>query len=288
MSGLLNVGSPQFSSNSSSVAEPRKALSSDDDDSSTCSSTDDALAEMLGLTSLTAVTSEVERTLPQSACTVDSDVDYEALAELYGARGIVALPLSVQRSALNRSTAMATHARDTVKSYEAIGGRGRELTRIEKFLEFGEWRHICDKAREVAAAVLKRKGGLEVFKEKLNYKPPGGKGFAPHLDGPSLAQTGHGDEGTFVTVMVAIDEMTEENGCLEVCEGQWTAENKVSTVQVDKDGNPDREGRPGEIPSEVADGLEVRAREACPLLCVRSATNSQPVVSFSCRQSGPR
>ena len=97
--------------------------------------------------------------------------------------------------------------------------------------------------------------GLRVFKEKLNYKPPGGKGFAPHLDGPSLAQTGHGAPGDFVTVMVSIDAMTEENGCLEVCEGRWTGDNAVATVSVDANGDPDREGRPGEIPGSVAESL---------------------------------
>ena len=263
MYSLLSNAHARKPEDSHTFPEHQKEDAADDECSSSCSSTDDALAEMLGLTSLTSVTSDVDdRSLPPSTCTLDSDVDYEALAAQYDARGIIPLPISVLRSALNRSAAAATHAKDTVKTYEAIGGRGRELTRIEKFLEFGEWRLICDKAREAASEVLKKKKKkkeeerLAVFKEKLNYKPPGGKGFAPHLDGPSLAQTGHGGEGAFVTVMVAIDEMTEANGCLEVCEGRWTAENKVLTVQVDKDGDPDREGRPGEIPSAVADGLE--------------------------------
>ena len=55
-----------------------------------------------------------------------------------------------------------------------------------------------------------------LFKEKINFKMPGGGGFEPHQD----AQAGWGDYARdFVNVMVCIDPATVENGCLEVAAG---------------------------------------------------------------------
>jgi ectoine hydroxylase-related dioxygenase (phytanoyl-CoA dioxygenase family) len=56
-----------------------------------------------------------------------------------------------------------------------------------------------------------------LFKEKINFKMPGGGGFEPHQD----AQAGWGDYASnFINVMVCIDEATIENGCLELAPRQ--------------------------------------------------------------------
>jgi hypothetical protein len=47
------------------------------------------------------------------------------------------------------------------------------------------------------------------MKEKLNYKPAGGAGFMPHLDFPSLSFYAPPTMDDFITVMIAIDDMTE-------------------------------------------------------------------------------
>lgn len=52
-----------------------------------------------------------------------------------------------------------------------------------------------------------------IFKEKVNYKMPGGDGFKPHQD----SQAGWGTYADyFISVMVCIDEATIENGCLQL------------------------------------------------------------------------
>lgn len=102
---------------------------------------------------------------------------------------------------------------------------------------------------------------MVLFKEKLNLKPPGGSGFAPHLDTPSL-RVALGDDGpkTFCTVMIAIDDMTASNGCLKVCKGPWSEDNHVEVDEPEeedrKNGNPDAEARRGAIPLNVADRHE--------------------------------
>ena len=65
---------------------------------------------------------------------------------------------------------------------------------------------------QVASALLEEPAVL--YKEKINYKLPGGAGYAPHQDAPAyLFVDAH------VSCMVAIDDATLDNGCLEVVSG---------------------------------------------------------------------
>ncbi|WP_349358155.1 phytanoyl-CoA dioxygenase family protein [Stappia sp.] len=55
-----------------------------------------------------------------------------------------------------------------------------------------------------------------LFKEKLNFKRPGGAGFTPHQD----QQAGWWTYASrFVSIMVSIDAATVENGCVEFAAG---------------------------------------------------------------------
>ena len=161
----------------------------------------------------------------------------------------------------------------------------RVLTRFENFVDSHQgWSQLCHGyLRQCLSAAL----GVEMtlFKEKLNLKPPGGSGFAPHLDGPSL-RIALGDDGpkTFCTVMVAIDDMTSKNGCLRICRGQWSSQNCTNVIEPEKDGNPDAGGRAGAIPVEIAEALPFEDLECKggTIVCFgdymphRSAANSSP------------
>jgi len=71
---------------------------------------------------------------------------------------------------------------------------------------------------EVLKAPVGRLLGCEaaLFKEKINFKMPGGDGFRPHQD----SQAGWEDyAGFFISVLVCIDEATVENGCLQMVAG---------------------------------------------------------------------
>jgi 2-aminoethylphosphonate dioxygenase len=65
---------------------------------------------------------------------------------------------------------------------------------------------------DVAGALLGEPAVL--YKDKLNYKLPGGAGYAPHQDAPAYRFV-----DVHVSCMVAIDEAGEANGCLEVVSG---------------------------------------------------------------------
>jgi predicted HD phosphohydrolase len=53
-----------------------------------------------------------------------------------------------------------------------------------------------------------------LFKEKINYKHPGGGGFAPHQDASAYRFVDH-----HISVMLPIDPATRESGCLWVARG---------------------------------------------------------------------
>jgi ectoine hydroxylase-related dioxygenase (phytanoyl-CoA dioxygenase family) len=57
----------------------------------------------------------------------------------------------------------------------------------------------------------------QLFKEKINFKKPGGDGFKPHQDSQAGWDT-YAD--LFISVLVCIDEATIENGCLQIVGGE--------------------------------------------------------------------
>ncbi|HEX6312407.1 MAG TPA: phytanoyl-CoA dioxygenase family protein, partial [Acidimicrobiia bacterium] len=66
--------------------------------------------------------------------------------------------------------------------------------------------------RELAAAGLGEPA--TAFKDKVNYKQPGGAGFSPHQD--RLAYPG---VRRVLSVLVAVDECSAESGCLWLADG---------------------------------------------------------------------
>lgn len=93
----------------------------------------------------------------------------------------------------------------------------RILNRVENFIQYhdGFNRLLAeDGLRESVNDLFGEPAVL--FKEKINFKLPGGGGFEAHQD----TQAGWEDYvGLCITAMVTIDETTSENGCLEM--GRW-------------------------------------------------------------------
>src|SRR6184192_2332864 len=94
----------------------------------------------------------------------------------------------------------------------------RVLQRIENFCPFhAGFATLCegDKLRGSVSRLFGEPAVL--FKDKINFKLPGGDGFKPHQDQQAGWST-YAD--LFVTAMVSIDDTTLENGCLELAAGQ--------------------------------------------------------------------
>jgi len=93
----------------------------------------------------------------------------------------------------------------------------RILQRLENFYPYHDgFSSLFDgKLRQVSAELFGAEAVL--FKDKINFKKPGGDGFKPHQD-QQAGWSSYAD--LFITAMVSIDPATDENGCLELVAGQ--------------------------------------------------------------------
>jgi Phytanoyl-CoA dioxygenase (PhyH) len=101
-----------------------------------------------------------------------------------------------------------------LQHYELTDG-GPRLARTENFTPFSTL--LAALLREgavpdVAGQLLGEEALL--YKEKINYKAAGGAGFSPHQDKPAYPFVDR-----VLSVMVAIDDATVDNGCLFVVSG---------------------------------------------------------------------
>ncbi len=96
----------------------------------------------------------------------------------------------------------------------------RILSRIEKFSDFHDSFHRMVHEDHMVGRVSELLGEPAIlFKEKINFKMPGGAGFEPHQD----IQPGWDTYADyFISVLVTIDESTVENGCLELAAAHHT------------------------------------------------------------------
>lgn len=93
----------------------------------------------------------------------------------------------------------------------------RVLSRIENFVPYHEGLNALVNHGPLAELTAQLFGEPAIiFKDKINYKMPGGDGFAPHQD----IQAGWDRYADLhITALVSIDESTVANGCLEMVAG---------------------------------------------------------------------
>ncbi len=110
--------------------------------------------------------------------------------------------------------AWATNAGPGLHHFEATD-HGERLARCEDFAphhpgmaQFLQSSPIVDVLR------LLFEDDPVLFKEKINYKHPGGAGFAPHQDAPAYRFGGH-----HISAMVPLDPTTQDRGCLWFADG---------------------------------------------------------------------
>lgn len=96
--------------------------------------------------------------------------------------------------------------------YQEMTVHGPRLCRTENFTPFH--RGMFDLLRggsfiDIASQLMGEQAVL--YKEKINYKLAGGAGYSPHQDAPAYPFVDN-----HISCMVAVDDATVENGCLEV------------------------------------------------------------------------
>ncbi len=102
-----------------------------------------------------------------------------------------------------------------VLHYDEVSDHGPLRCRSEHFVDV----HDGLRAFLTVGAMPDTAGALlgepaVLYKEKLNYKLVGGAGYSPHQDAPAYRFV-----DVHVSCMVAIDDATADNGCLEVVSG---------------------------------------------------------------------
>lgn len=91
--------------------------------------------------------------------------------------------------------------------------------------------------------------GHVLFKEKINFKYPGGGAFKAHQDEPAFSMFDH---KYHITVCIPVDNATIENGCLEISPGNYIG--NTVPQDVDKTIHPDYENKLEWIPIELNKG----------------------------------
>ena len=128
----------------------------------------------------------------------------------------------------------------------------RILNRIENFVAYHDDLSALLQGDELLDSVAELFGSPAIlFKEKVNFKLPGGGGFAPHQD----VQAGWDNYTRLcITVMLTVDASTVENGCLEI--GDWRHRHEM----IGEQWSPLRDDELQEVefvscPSEPGDAL---------------------------------
>lgn len=102
--------------------------------------------------------------------------------------------------------------------YDEITPSGeRQLMRTENFADYHD--DFADLLHgQNLRGILGQLAGddMALFKEKINYKLPGGNGFGAHLDAPAYDHIGQIEH---TTANLAVDAATIANGCVEVVPG---------------------------------------------------------------------
>lgn len=89
----------------------------------------------------------------------------------------------------------------------------RLLCRVENFIPYHDGLRALLTDGDVMRILSELMGEQAVlFKEKINAKLPGGSGFTAHQDAPAFITF---KQRYHITMMIAVDDSTLENGCLE-------------------------------------------------------------------------
>lgn len=98
-----------------------------------------------------------------------------------------------------------------LKYYELLENKEKVLSRIENFVEYHESFKELIKNKALLDLLSALLGEPVIFfKEKLNLKAPGARGYTPHQDAPAFFDIDY----DAISIFIAIDPSTIKSGCL--------------------------------------------------------------------------
>ncbi len=123
-----------------------------------------------------------------------------------------------------------------MKYFEKNTHSEKQLCRVENFIDYHRGMNDISRGERTLQLLTDLMGEpAALFKEKINYKFPKGNGFKPHQDAPAFVSF---NQHFHITMMVAIDDCTLENGCLQLVTG---GANKPTVLPQEKDGSIKKE-----------------------------------------------
>ncbi len=140
---------------------------------------------------------------------------YLVVRNFFGANQVA----NLLRWTMELETAPEVPGRHWVYREDSLTEPGRRvIQRIENFCPFHAGFEQLIRYGGLARWTAALMGGpVVLFKDKINFKMPGGGGFKAHQD----QQAGWGTYAPiFVTALVTLDLAIEENGCLEMAAGR--------------------------------------------------------------------
>lgn len=103
------------------------------------------------------------------------------------------------------------------------------LSRIENFVPYHEKLGsilLNDSLLDIVSELMGEQAVL--YKDRINFKPPGGGAHAAHQDGvayeSSALEKFNSDTPPYISILIGVDPATRENGCFEVAEN-WSIDN---------------------------------------------------------------
>ena len=147
-----------------------------------------------------------------------------------------------------------------------------KLSRIENFVPYHDGLHKILMDSFVTETINSLMGVEAVlYKDRINFKPPGGGAHAAHQDGVayesgSLADFDQ-DSIPYISILISVDKATRENGCFEVA-ADWPV-SKRDILPMERP-NPDHPNF-SKIAQEVEDSID----------WIRIETNPGDVIVFT-------
>lgn len=122
-----------------------------------------------------------------------------------------------------------------MKYFETDNSNNKILARMENFIEdtnLSDFRELVySEVTPIVEEVLEKRVAL--FKDKINWKLPGGGAFKPHQDFEAWSDF---PPKYYVTCAILVDNCTKENGCLEMVAGkhqEGVLKNEHGTIDKD-------------------------------------------------------
>lgn len=177
--------------------------------------------------------------------------------EFFNANGYVKIPKALSQAAV---ADVKSWVADIASWPEAAGAwmhhfetsmaeKGKlNLTRTENFSPYhAGMATLLNKGVPAQLAGSALGGEAVLYKEKINYKAPGGAGYAAHQDAPAYPEADR-----HVTCLLAMDGATLANGCLEFASFPWARKDFIGLTQA------------GTISDDVVNELEFQPVETDP------------------------